>query len=492
MILEALGGPVRPARTGRAAGPSPITWAPAPRGCASGWYPARAAPHPQRHRPPSRGGPRPRGGAARSCCSPTITTPGPTAGWTRPRARPPPWSWPAPWASSSAAAIRPRRTHRLRDLGRRGVHAHGLDGVGRAERGDAGAGRRGLPERGRLHLGRHAVGERRPLAAPLPLRGGARGPRPEGTRHRLRRVAGGEPGQRPRLRGGGGARTDDPPVRILGSGSDYTVFFNHIGVPSVDAVFDGPYGVYHSIYDTHDWMRRFGDPGFAYHAAMARLWGLMALRLANAEVLPVRLRASTAATSSSISTTSRPWPRARNVDVDLGRGASRGAAPWPRLPAGRAGPRSGRSPPPATPRCMQAERDLLAPRRDPPPALVPPPRLRAAAHLRGGDAARASARRSWPATRRPRASRRPCWPTRCGGRRRRSPRRCRRRPARIVRGIDVREHERARAVDLQDGLGLLHDHVVPHGRGHPRERARGHGVHRLLVDRVAHPRLELA
>jgi N-acetylated-alpha-linked acidic dipeptidase len=64
------------------------------------------------------------------------------------------------------------------------------------------------------------------------------------------------------------------------------VFFNHLGVPSVDMVFDGPYGVYHSIYDTHAWMRRHGDPGFLYHAAMARLWGLMALRLANADVLP--------------------------------------------------------------------------------------------------------------------------------------------------------------------------------------------------------------
>jgi N-acetylated-alpha-linked acidic dipeptidase len=83
-----------------------------------------------------------------------------------------------------------------------------------------------------------------------------------------------------------GARTEDPPVRILGSGSDYTVFFNHIGVPSMDLLFDGPYGVYHSAYDSHTWMRRFGDPGFLYHAAMARLWGLLALRLANADVLP--------------------------------------------------------------------------------------------------------------------------------------------------------------------------------------------------------------
>jgi N-acetylated-alpha-linked acidic dipeptidase len=64
------------------------------------------------------------------------------------------------------------------------------------------------------------------------------------------------------------------------------VFFNHLGVPSIDVTFDGPYGVYHSAYDSHAWMRRFGDPGFEQHAAMVRLWGVMALRLANADVLP--------------------------------------------------------------------------------------------------------------------------------------------------------------------------------------------------------------
>ncbi len=73
---------------------------------------------------------------------------------------------------------------------------------------------------------------------------------------------------------------------VLGSGSDYTVFFNHIGMPSLDAAFEGPYGVYHSIFDSHAWMSRFGDPGFLYHAAMVRLWGLLAYRLANADILP--------------------------------------------------------------------------------------------------------------------------------------------------------------------------------------------------------------
>src|SRR2546425_2729705 len=77
----------------------------------------------------------------------------------------------------------------------------------------------------------------------------------------------------------------------LGSGSDYTVFLNYLGIPVVDMSFTGPYGVYHSMYDNHTWMTKFGDPKFLYHAAMARLWGVMALRLANADVVPLDYRA---------------------------------------------------------------------------------------------------------------------------------------------------------------------------------------------------------
>ena len=78
----------------------------------------------------------------------------------------------------------------------------------------------------------------------------------------------------------------------LGSGSDYTVFLNFLGVPVADATFTGPYGVYHSVYDNHLWMQKFGDPGFLRHAAMARVWGVMALRLANADVVPMDYRAT--------------------------------------------------------------------------------------------------------------------------------------------------------------------------------------------------------
>jgi N-acetylated-alpha-linked acidic dipeptidase len=72
----------------------------------------------------------------------------------------------------------------------------------------------------------------------------------------------------------------------IGSGSDHTVFLNFLGRPVVDLTFDGPYGVYHSGYDDFYWMNRFGDPGYRYHTLMSQLWGVLALRLANADVLP--------------------------------------------------------------------------------------------------------------------------------------------------------------------------------------------------------------
>jgi N-acetylated-alpha-linked acidic dipeptidase len=80
---------------------------------------------------------------------------------------------------------------------------------------------------------------------------------------------------------------DDELVDVrIGSGSDHTVFLNHLGVPTVGLTFEGPYGVYHSMYDGFLWMNRFGDPGYRYHAVVSRLWGSLALRLANADALP--------------------------------------------------------------------------------------------------------------------------------------------------------------------------------------------------------------
>ena len=76
-------------------------------------------------------------------------------------------------------------------------------------------------------------------------------------------------------------------VTRIGSGSDHTVFINHVGLPVIEMGFTGPYGVYHSAYDSHHWVAKIGDPGFRYHRLMTELWGSMALRLANAEVLPI-------------------------------------------------------------------------------------------------------------------------------------------------------------------------------------------------------------
>jgi N-acetylated-alpha-linked acidic dipeptidase len=78
----------------------------------------------------------------------------------------------------------------------------------------------------------------------------------------------------------------DAAVGDLGSGSDYTVFLQHLGVPSSDIGSTGAYGVYHSAFDNFNWFKKFGDPNFAYEQQMARVFGLEALRMANVDVLP--------------------------------------------------------------------------------------------------------------------------------------------------------------------------------------------------------------
>jgi N-acetylated-alpha-linked acidic dipeptidase len=83
-------------------------------------------------------------------------------------------------------------------------------------------------------------------------------------------------------------RAFSPQMNWLGSGSDYTVFVDHLGIPAVDAGLKGGYGVYHSIYDNFNWMEKVGDPEFLSHATSARLYTLIAMRAAAAEVVPIR------------------------------------------------------------------------------------------------------------------------------------------------------------------------------------------------------------
>src|SRR6202023_746016 len=79
---------------------------------------------------------------------------------------------------------------------------------------------------------------------------------------------------------------NDAPVGDLGSGSDYSVFLQHLGVPSTDITSNGDYGVYHSVFDNFAWFKKFGDPDFVYEQQMARIYGLEMLRMASADVLP--------------------------------------------------------------------------------------------------------------------------------------------------------------------------------------------------------------
>jgi N-acetylated-alpha-linked acidic dipeptidase len=75
-------------------------------------------------------------------------------------------------------------------------------------------------------------------------------------------------------------------ISDLGSGSDFTPFLQHAGVPSTDIGSEGPYGVYHSVFDNYAWFTQNADPHFLYLQQMARVFGLEALRMADADVLP--------------------------------------------------------------------------------------------------------------------------------------------------------------------------------------------------------------
>ena len=89
---------------------------------------------------------------------------------------------------------------------------------------------------------------------------------------------------------GSDTRIAEARIGALGSGSDFTPFLQHLGIPSSDMGFGGDYGVYHSAYDDFYWMTHFGDPTFMYHVTAARLWGTIAMRLADSAGLPLDYR----------------------------------------------------------------------------------------------------------------------------------------------------------------------------------------------------------
>jgi N-acetylated-alpha-linked acidic dipeptidase len=103
-------------------------------------------------------------------------------------------------------------------------------------------------------------------------------------------------------------------IGALGSGSDYTPFLQHLGVPALDMGFSGDYGVYHSAYDSFYWMSKFGDPTFVYHVAAAQLWGTIAMRLASAYALPLDYTDYAAQVRDFLAETSRTATRRRLTD----------------------------------------------------------------------------------------------------------------------------------------------------------------------------------
>jgi N-acetylated-alpha-linked acidic dipeptidase len=83
----------------------------------------------------------------------------------------------------------------------------------------------------------------------------------------------------------------DLPIEALGSGSDYSAYLQHLGLPTLDMGYHGEGnsgGVYHSAYDDYEHHSRFVDPGFVYAAVLAKTIGRAVLRTSEAELPQVR------------------------------------------------------------------------------------------------------------------------------------------------------------------------------------------------------------
>jgi N-acetylated-alpha-linked acidic dipeptidase len=83
----------------------------------------------------------------------------------------------------------------------------------------------------------------------------------------------------------------DLPLEALGSGSDYSAYLQHLGLPALDLGFGGEDrsgGVYHSLYDSFHHVTTFDDPGLKYGAALAKVAGRVVLRIADADTPTMR------------------------------------------------------------------------------------------------------------------------------------------------------------------------------------------------------------
>ncbi len=81
---------------------------------------------------------------------------------------------------------------------------------------------------------------------------------------------------------------NEPNIGNLGGGSDHIAFYMHAGVPSLTGGAGGP-TLYHSNYDSFRFYERFVDPEFHMGPMVEKMAGIMALRMANGDLIPYNL-----------------------------------------------------------------------------------------------------------------------------------------------------------------------------------------------------------
>jgi N-acetylated-alpha-linked acidic dipeptidase len=141
----------------------------------------------------------------------------------------------------------------------------------------------------------------------------------------------GHPAREERLKGieRHGEKTAKAEIEVgdLGSGSDFSPFFQHAGVPSTDIGSDGDYGVYHSVFDNFAWFTMNADPKFVYLQEMARVLGLEAVRMADADVLPYDYAAYADAISRYIEA-AKSKAKDRGVELDFAQAEAAATRFW--------------------------------------------------------------------------------------------------------------------------------------------------------------------
>ena len=113
----------------------------------------------------------------------------------------------------------------------------------------------------------------------------------------------------------------EPRVPLPAGGSDDATFAAVLGVPTVGIGFSGSSGIYHSAYDTHAFVDRFGDPGYRQHRAVAALAAVLCGRLASADVLPFDYRDQAAELATAMGSVDAaiagPGGNARSAGTEL-------------------------------------------------------------------------------------------------------------------------------------------------------------------------------